>query len=803
MSRKKKKPRVGAATRSALDHQPDAADNAARRRGLWRSVGLAAVALLVTAGGFFYALFGRQVSSPAPTVSSQRALPVAHTIYAGSQACAGCHANEYAAWQGSQHALAMQHADKTSVLGSFDNVKFSYAGITSKFFKRDGKFFVNTDGPDGKLHDYEIKYTFGVAPLQQYLIEFPDGRIQPLPIAWDSRPKQAGGQRWFHLYPKERITHGDELHWTKPAQNWNFMCADCHSTDLRKNYDPATDRFQTRWAEINVGCEACHGPGSRHLEWAKTKKAGGSSEDKSKGLTASLDERHGIVWSHNAATGNAARSRPRASEREIEMCAQCHARRGQIAEGYMPGKPLLDFYRPALLTSPLYHADGQQRDEVYIWGSFLQSKMYAHGVTCSDCHNPHSGKLRAEGNQVCATCHLPAKYDSPAHHHHKIGSRGALCAECHMPTTTYMVVDPRHDHSLRVPRPDLSVKLGTPNACNSCHSNRDARWAVAQVVQWYGHDPQGFQRFAAAFAAANAATLDAQAQLRAIAADASHPAIARATALAQFNAPLSPTARDTLAAALRDRSPLIRLGALQSLAGAPPESRVQFAAPLLSDPLQAIRIEAVSLLAPVPPDQLSAAQRAAFERASTEYIASQRYNADRAEARVNLGTFYGNRGEAAKGEEQITAAIGLDPHFIPAYVNLADLYRARGRDAESESILRNGLKITPKNAMLHHALGLALVRLKRSDAALSELERATVLDPGNARFAYVYAVALHSTGKPDLAIAKLEKTLLDHPNDRDIIAALASFHQGRGDAVAAKKYAERLTALDEEATSGK
>ncbi len=517
-------------------------------------------------------------------------------------------------------------------------------------------------------------------------------------------------------------------------------------------------------------------------------------EESSKGLTVSLDERRGITWNHNPATGNAARSQVRASEREIEVCAQCHARRSQIAEGYMPGKSFLDYYRPALLTSPLYHADGQQRDEVYIWGSFLQSKMYANGVTCSDCHNPHSGKLRGEGNTVCASCHSADKYDAPAHHRHKSGSAGAACVACHMPTTTYMVVDPRHDHSLRVPRPDLSLQLGTPNACNGCHTNRDSRWAAAQVKKWYGHDLQGYQHFAAVFSAANAGALDAPAQLRAIAADASHPAIVRATALAQLNAADSQRALETFAEGLRDPNPLLRLAALQSLAQAPLNVRVSLAAPLLSDPLKAVRIEAVRVLAPVPPDQ-DAAQRAAFERAGAEYVASQRYNADRAEGRVNLGTFYANRGDAAKAEEEMKAAIGLDPRLIPAYVNLADLYRARGRDAESEHILRDGLNVTPKNPMLHHALGLALVRLKRTDAALGELERATVLEPGNGRFAYVYAVALHSTGKSEAAITKLKAALVAHPNNREILEALVSFHSARGQSAEAEKYAERLRKL--------
>jgi Tfp pilus assembly protein PilF len=346
-----------------------------------------------------------------------------------------------------------------------------------------------------------------------------------------------------------------------------------------------------------------------------------------------------------------------------------------------------------------------------------------------------------------------------------------------------------------LPRPDLSVQLGTPNACNGCHADSDARWAAAQVKQWYGREAQSDQRFAGAFAAANAGAADAQAQLRAIAADTSHPAIARATALAQLNAALSKTALDTLAAGLRDPSPLVRLAALQSLANAPPDARLRLAAPLLSDPLKAIRIEAASVLAPVPTEQLSAEHRAAFERAGAEYVASQKYNSDRAEARVNLGTFYGNRGDAAKAETELKAALGLNPQFVPAYVNLADLYRARQRDEEGERILRDGLKILPKSAILHHALGLTLVRVKRTDAALNELEQATILEPVNARFSYVYAVALHSTGKSDAAIKRLEKTLAAHPNDRDILEALASYHAARGNSTEAKKYADRLGAL--------
>jgi predicted CXXCH cytochrome family protein len=786
MGRSKQTPRSHAAP-----DPPRREARAAASARLGPRLALTGAALLACGALLLYALLGRPPPAEGTRPASAVTQAAPEATYAGASACAACHPAETTAWRGSQHALAMLNANTQSVLGDFRDAEFTHSGMTTRFSLRDGGYFVNTDGPDGKPAEYRIAYTFGVYPLQQYLVEFPDGRLQALSIAWDARPAEEGGQRWFHLYPDETITHDDELHWTRPSQNWNFMCADCHSTGVHKNYDPVADRFQTDWAEINVACEACHGPGSRHLAWAKAKQAGEPWHGDDMGLTVRLDERRDASWTVDAATGKPMRSKARQSERELEVCAQCHSRRSQIAEGYVPGKPFLDYYRPALLDPPLYYPDGQQRGEVYKWGSFLQSRMYAQGVSCGDCHDPHSGKLRAQGNAVCTACHQQARYDTPAHHHHPAGSAGAACTVCHMPTTTYMVVDPRHDHSLRVPRPDQSGAFGTPEPCTGCHADRDARWAADQLKTWYGHPPQGYQQYAAALHAAASGAPDAAAQLRALAADAAQPAIARATALADL-ASGSRANIDALAAALRDSDPLLRFGALQALAQAPVEPRLSLAAPLLSDPVRIVRSEAVSVLAPVPADNLDAEQRAAFERAGAEYVETQRYNADRPEARVNLGTYYANRGDAHGAEEEFKAALALDPAFVPGYVNLADLYRTTGRDAEGERTLRAGLERVPQNAALHHALGLALVRLQHSEDALSELKRAATLDPGDARFAYVYAVALHSAGDTEAAVVTLETALAKHPDDRNILQALAAFQGERGDADAARDYLKRL-----------
>jgi tetratricopeptide (TPR) repeat protein len=725
-----------------------------------------------------------------PHAPQQATMPVppkaVEARFVGSEACAGCHANAFAAWKGSQHAHAMQHATAATVLGNFSDARFRYAGVESTFFRRDGKYFVHTDGADGKLADFEIKYTFGVEPLQQYLVEFPDGRLQALSIAWDTRPKESGGQRWFHLYPNDKVDFRDELHWTRYSQNWNFMCADCHSTYVHKNYDAAANTFHTTFNEISVSCEACHGPGSAHIDWARTKPA-----DTTEGLTVALKERADVRWTVDPATGNAVRSSPRVRDTEIEVCAQCHSRRSQIADGYHAGLPLLDFYRPALLSPGLYFADGQQRDEVYIWGSFLQSRMYHAGVTCSDCHEPHTQKLRAEGNTLCATCHLSTKYDAPAHHHHAGAGPGTHCVDCHMPERAYMVIDLRRDHSIRIPRPDLSVTLGTPNACSGCHHQNDAQWAAQRVEQWYGHQPQGLQHYAEAFAAAEHGAAEAGTRLAALVMDRSTPAIARSSALDALSRYQARASVEAAQSALADPDALVRRASISTLDMLPPAQRLPLIVPLLDDPVRIVRLEAATTLADALADA-SATQRSAFDRAAADYESTQRFNADRPESRAALGNFYLREGRTEDAEAQLRSALELDPAFAPAYANLADLRRAQGRDAEAERRLRDGLQRAPRDGALHYSLGLTLVRLGRHADALLELQQAARLASNDTRFAYVYAVSLNSAGKAKAALAEIDRALLREPDNRDLLIAAVTFRRDRGDFAGARPYALRL-----------
>ncbi|UWU95355.1 cytochrome c3 family protein [Bradyrhizobium sp. CB1015] len=715
----------------------------------------------------------------------------AELAFVGSESCAGCHPAETKLWQMSQHRHAMDHATAQSVRGDFNDATFDYAGTRSRFFRKDDKFLVETDGPDGKLATFEVKYTFGLDPLQQYLIQFPDGRVQALSIAWDTRPKEQGGQRWFHLYPDSAITSSDSLHWTKLNQNWNFMCAECHSTDVYKGYDPGKDRFVTRFAEIGVGCEACHGAGSRHIAWGRRKPA---SRGPDGGLLVRFDERSGITWSASADRLAPVRSAPApALRKEVETCGRCHARRGQLSEDWIPGRSLSDTHRVSLLDRQRFHADGQMRDdeETYNYAPFKQSRMFAKGVTCSDCHDPHSATLKAPGDGVCSQCHASAKYESVAHRHHADVSPQPSCASCHMPERRYMIVDRRHDHGFRVPRPDLSVQTGAPNACNDCHRDKPAVWAAQQIEGWFGPERRGHQTYARAFHAAWSEAADAQAQLAAIAESADVPGIVRASALAELPAPTL----DMIRHGISDSDPLVRLGALDRLEGAPADQLWPLASPQLSDPVRGVRIRAAELLAAVPSARRPAADRDRFTRAAAEFVAAQKLNADRPDSRTALGNFFLREANPGAAEAEYRAALRLDPSFSAGAVNLSDLYRQLGRDSDGEKVLREALAASAQDASLHHALGLTLVRLKRSEEALDELRRAASLDPGQMRYAYVYAVGLNGMGRRDDALSVLNQSLRGHPNDPELLSAALNISRETGDRAAALGYAERLALL--------
>ncbi|UCD30800.1 MAG: tetratricopeptide repeat protein, partial [Desulfobacterales bacterium] len=605
-----------------------------------------------------------------------------------------------------------------------------------------------------------------------------------------------GGQRWFHLYPSENMDHTNPLHWTGVNQNWNYMCAECHSTNLKKNYDSTTNSYKTNWSEIDVSCEACHGPASKHVEWANSEYSQSPSQNYSQELVVSFAEPEKDIWHFVSGKKTAQRTSPLDSRVQEEICARCHSRRGVIHNEYQHEAPFLDSYRLSLLEESLYHSDGQINDEVYVYGSFLQSKMHQAGVVCSDCHDPHSLKLKAEGNDLCTKCHSAIFFDQPSHHHHNVDSLGSKCVSCHMPAKEYMVVDPRRDHSFRIPRPDFSVSMGTPNACNQCHDDKTLKWSMDVVMEWFGGEVFNRNHFGESLHAGRLGLPKAAESLIRLAEDSNQPAIARASSIDLLSRFPSQSTADSIKKVLQDPDPLVRIAATNSLEMIHPSQRFELAESLLFDSVRAVRIEAGRVLSPVPRMELSEKQKSLLGKAIDEYIEAQKVNADHPSAHLNLGVLYSGLRNWSKAETEYKTSIKLDSSFVQGYINLADLYRLQGREGEGEEILRSGLEIIKDSPEILHSLGLLLVRNKRMSVAIKALEKAANLRRENPRFSFVYAVALNSIGQNEKALEFLQKAQKNHPYNRDILFTLVTINRDIGHLDSALKYVRRLIELE-------
>ena len=731
--------------------------------------------------------------------------------YVGSLQCVGCHAEAFEQWSHSDHFKAMAEANERTVLGDFSDVEVDFHDIRSRFFIRDGSYFVSTivaDAASGEeavskgqgvvRRDFLIQYTFGHYPLQQYLIELSNGHIQALSIAWDSRPAGEGGQRWMHLQPDEMITPEHPFFWTRHLQNWNSRCAECHSTRVDLGYDAKLRSFDTTWSEINVACEACHGPAKEHVTWAATNlsealectSAGefntpAEPSGSSKGFAIDLSSRNQFVFEPGEAI---ARNVGGKGQQQIEVCGGCHSRRATLTspeaalDGITRGTDgYNDHYGLSLLDQGLYHADGHIQDEVFVLGSFLQSKMHSAGVTCSNCHNPHSGELKVPGNAICAQCHNPAVFDEPEHHYHPPASDGAQCVSCHMPSNTYMQVDSRRDHAFSIPRPAASSALGAPDACSDCHRNWTESEVAAQYVRLYGDERKDvYSEINAQARQLNVTQLPALLQL---AQEPSVLAVRRATLLAQAgNFP----ARITLKAlqdALHDKDPLVRRAAVDALAFLGPEQRFELLDKWVEDPSKVVRMSVARQLVDRAGNfgsQNLQPEGQRIEELMREYEASLRGVQYTPTGQMALADYYSRRGAVDKAEQALTEALLIEPNYVPALLNMADFYRLRGATMQAKGMLDQALLIAPDSAAAQHALGLWLVREKQMPQALPVLEQAARLDSSSPRYLYVFAVALESAGESDRAIAALIEANEGWPYQPDVLFALIGYLEKYG-----------------------
>ncbi|MGZ6060358.1 MAG: tetratricopeptide repeat protein [Myxococcaceae bacterium] len=725
------------------------------------------VALLVVAGVLLVATLALMLA-----VRAGRSRPVVAT-YVGSERCEGCHPSETAAWRPSNHARAMQVANEKTVLGDFNGASLEHRGKTWRFFRKADRFVVSAEGPDGAMHDYEVAYTFGVAPLQQYLVPFPGGRLQALSAGWDVQQK-----RWFHVDPHGPAAPTDWLHWSRAAQNWNGMCADCHSTNLQKGYDPDSDSYRTTWSEVSVGCEACHGPSSLHVAWA----------EKPEGKRPNV-ENAALVTRTSRLTG----------QELADRCATCHARRAQFADQGVAGGELLDRYLPVLLSTGLFHPDGQVLDEDFEWQAFSQSKMYAFGVRCTDCHDAHSGKRLAEGNALCTRCHQADAYDAPSHHFHKAEWEGkpsaaVLCVSCHMPGQNYMVVHFRRDHSIRVPRPDLTASLGVPNACSGCHADKPLSWVQARYDVWYGKTRK--PSAGTTIAAGRQGAPGAEPALVKLAADVLRPTVTRATALDLLGSYAGPTAAEAIAAALADPEPLIRATAVRQVPGDAP-TLVRLLTPLLGDPIRAVRSQAAARLAGAPARLLAEPARKAYDTALAEQIQGQRYMSDLPSGPFNLGNLYAALGRPVDAEREYRRALKLDDQLFMALTNLATLLAGRGQLEEAEQLLRQAHQQQPRQPGIALNLGLLLAERGNMVEAEQMLRAALAADPQLAPAAFNLAV-LVGQRSPAEAMALTRRATELRPEDPRYAWTFAYYQSRAGDLAGAAATLERLVAAHPE-----
>ncbi|MDW3223876.1 MAG: multiheme c-type cytochrome [Paracoccaceae bacterium] len=608
-------------------------------------------------------------------------------VYVGTEVCSACHADVKADWETSHHALAWTEPSPETVVADFNNTVFRHDGVLTEFFRSDPEYRIRVTEADGSAAEYTVHSVAGIEPLQQYILEIEPGRLQSFDVVWDTVEK-----RWYHLYADQKLPPDDGLHWSGPYKNWNARCAECHATGFEKNYNALTQSYASTQAEIGVGCEACHGPGSRHVDWAERNVSNALAPPAGYGFTMDFA---------NAGT-----------QATLQQCAGCHSRREPLGDASpVPGTGFHDAYSLAQLRPGLYHADGQILDEVYVYGSFLQSKMYAKGVGCLNCHNAHTSELKADGNAVCTQCHSPAgnpdftslspkNYDDPSHHFHATGSEGAACVSCHMIERVYMGIDGRRDHSFRIPRPDLAGQTGAPDACTDCHTDQSADWAATEIAERYPDASNRSAHYGVALAQGRINPMTAQEDLVDLAMNDARPGLARATALWLLSQGSDAGAADEVAPLLEHPDPLLRAAAIGAQNGIDPQVRVPRIVDLLADPVKMVRIEAAKSMLNAPVARLPAQIETQMQQAMAEWRTSLQARSDFPETHMVLGGMALTMRNIPAAQGAFREVVRMDPQREEAWVMLARIAAAvEGRDATMD-VLDEALDIIPESEIL-------------------------------------------------------------------------------------------------------
>jgi len=683
------------------------------------------------------------------------------------RSCQNCHAKETELWQGSHHSKAMAFPTDSNVLGDFSDVRFSHYSKSARFY-REKSYFKIDFREDDQLTRYQVAYTFGVYPLQQYLVEVESGRYQVFPFAWDSRNAESGGQRWYATYD-ENIPSDDRLHWQQPLQNWNGMCADCHSNGFKRKFLPRDNSFNSTWEHINVSCESCHGSLAEDHGRQPKQKA-----NFSKPLSETNVKNIGF-WTRSENEPVAHWQGEKRDNRFMETCFACHSLRSPLTDGFSANTPFLDSFIPTLINNIMYYPDGQIKEEVYVYGSFLQSKMYQAGVNCLDCHNSHSMALKAEGNELCLQCHNPQEYQQIEHTRHDLDSIAGQCVSCHMPETKYMGVDARRDHSFVIPRPHISESKHTPNACIQCHDDKSDAWALNTLKSWHG-DPKPITQDEALFLRLlNVGYLSREEHLQ-LANSLELSVIKRASAINLLPSSVGRLSGKQFLPWVQSVEPLVRLAAAQAGNLLPEPERKTVLSILLKDKYKAVRVAAANHLVGMKHSDFHSLQNAV-----EELFTANNVNSWRGEGNFNQSLIYSKQGKLKASIESLKRSISIDPYFDAAYVNLAETYRTIGNAKLERDTLKQGLTTNPNSGPINYSFGLLEIRSGKNARAVGYFFKAKQSSSNNAQYAYLYFLSLDNAGKTKQALDEIMQSIDQYQSNPQLVELALSFAHKLGD----------------------
>lgn len=737
-------------------------------RSFWRFVAiLAGLSLAAWAGRQFYERFGSR-ARPVPSRAVVEDEQTAFAGYAGSASCRECHKEAYDLWAKSNHGLAERPVDLDRDRMAFQPTRvFRHATQSTEARLRVGRCEVVTLGFASNRAPYQVDRVIGHDPLQQFLVAIPGGRWQTLEASWDPRK-----QEWFNVYGEEDRFPGEWGHWTGRGMNWNSMCAFCHNTRLRKNYDEATDTYHTRMVEMGVGCEACHGPLKAHVQWRRS-----FPDVKLPDPTVTKLTR----------------------DQYFDACGACHARRIEVTGDFRPADSFFDHYQLVTVNeTDTYYPDGQVRDENYEFAAFLGSRMHAAGVRCMDCHQPHSAKTLLPGNELCMRCHNGANTtytNSPlihpvAHSFHKPDSTGNLCTTCHMPITPYMQRHPRHDHGFTIPDPLLTKQSGIPNACNRCHQDKDTDWAVAFCDQWYGKKMDRPSRSRAQIiAAARNGDDSARDRLVEMLQGREFPYWKGVATRMLERWIAEPRVAATVNQQTRHTNALVRTAAARTiellLAAGPTEARAALES-LLSDPVRSVRVAAAwSLRASVDLDSLAGTELRQMIEVSADQPGGQLQKGVLALARQNLPGALAHFQKAAD----------WDPGSAPVRHELAVVLSMMGRHPEALDQLQHACRIEPTSAEYRFKLGLAWNEVGSLNQTVAALEETVRIDPRHGRAWYNLGLARNTQGHTDAALEALSRAEAIDPRNPRVPYARATILVRLGRVDEARAATQRALAV--------